>query len=162
MAAISPDLLHKAILEAFTGRDNAYAPYSKFRVGAALITPDGDIISGCNVENASYGAGICAERTAITKAVSAGHQKFAAVVVTSDVPTPSISPCGICRQVLREFLPLSARVFMVGATYPRASAAPPAFLADEHAHADEYAQHVKVMTLDALLPMSFGPEQLER
>ena len=85
---------------ALAARDKAYAPYSKFRVGAALLSVDGTIFTGCNVENASYGLCICAERTAICKAVSAGHQKFTAIAVAA---APLASPCGACRQFLVEF-----------------------------------------------------------
>ena len=85
---------------ALAARDTAYAPYSKFRVGAALLSVDGTIFTGCNVENASYGLCICAERTAICKAVSAGHQKFTAIAVAA---APLASPCGACRQFLVEF-----------------------------------------------------------
>jgi cytidine deaminase len=87
---------------AFNVRKKAYAPYSKFQVGASLLGKSGHIYSGCNVENASYGASICAERTAVVKAVSEGETEFEALVVASDAKEPA-SPCGICRQFLAEF-----------------------------------------------------------
>jgi cytidine deaminase len=82
-------------------RENAYAPYSKFKVGAAILA-DGQIFKGCNVENASYPVGICAERAALASAVAAGCQTIQAVVITAAKP---ITPCGMCRQALAEFNP---------------------------------------------------------
>ncbi|XP_045162924.2 cytidine deaminase-like [Mercenaria mercenaria] len=94
------DDLVKASHEA---KKNSYSCYSKFRVGAALLCQDGTVIKGCNVENASYGLTICAERTALVKAVSEGHRKFKAIAIASDLSNSIITPCGACRQFLVEF-----------------------------------------------------------
>ena len=93
------EMLIKEDLEA---RKRAYTPYSKFNVGAAVLTEEGKIYSGCNIENASYGATNCAERTAIFKAVSEGSRKITAVAVVGDLNSFTY-PCGICRQVIVEF-----------------------------------------------------------
>lgn len=85
---------------ALKARERAYAPYSKFHVGAALLTESGDIFSGCNVENASFGITICAERVTISSAVAAGHHRFKAIAVCAH---PLASPCGSCRQFIVEF-----------------------------------------------------------
>ena len=82
----------------------AYAPYSDFRVGAALLADDGSIIVGCNVENSSFPSGNCAERGALAAAVVAGHRHFAQLVIVTDADEPT-SPCGMCRQALVEFAP---------------------------------------------------------
>ncbi|CAN5726211.1 cytidine deaminase [soil metagenome] len=112
----------------------AYAPYSQFRVGAALESESGEVYVGCNVENASYGLTICAERAAVCAAVAAGAQRFRRAVVVSDADPPA-APCGACRQVLSEF----GRDFRVDAVGPRGTA---------------------TWTMAELLPAAFGREQL--
>ena len=109
----------------------AYAPYSHFQVGAAVLAESGKIYGGANVENASYGATICAERNAIAAAVNAGERKLKAIAVTA-------TPCGMCRQVMREFCDPKAFKVIVAKT----------------------ADDCKVFTLEELLPESFGPEHL--
>ncbi len=93
----------KELIEAATAvRENAYAPFSSFKVGSALETDDGEMIAGCNVESASYGLTVCAERVAIWKAISVGKRKVKRIVVVADTEelTP---PCGVCRQIIWEF-----------------------------------------------------------
>jgi cytidine deaminase len=90
--------------QARRAREHAYAPYSRFTVGAAVLTATGEIFSGCNIENASLGATICAERVAIFRAVAAGCRALTALAVIADTPEP-VAPCGLCRQVLAEFTP---------------------------------------------------------
>lgn len=109
----------------------AYAPYSRFQVGAAVLAESGKIYGGANVENASYGATVCAERSAIFAAVNAGERKLKAIAVTA-------TPCGMCRQVMREFCDPEAFKVIVAKT------------------ADDY----RVFTLEELLPESFGPGHL--
>jgi cytidine deaminase len=99
MITVDPKQL---IDEAIAASKQAHVPYSHFHVGAALLTTDGKIYRGCNIENASYGLTNCAERTAIFKAVSEGDKQFSAIAVVGDTDGP-ISPCGACRQVLAEF-----------------------------------------------------------
>lgn len=97
---------------AIDARENAYVPYSKFKVGAAVVTEDDSIYTGCNIENASYGATNCAERTAIFKAVSEGHKKIKAIAIVGDMSTHTY-PCGICRQVIVEFATKDIDIILV-------------------------------------------------
>lgn len=130
----------KIIQEAKEARELAYAPYSGFKVGAALLTAEGQIITGCNIENAAYSPGNCAERTAVFKAVSSGVKDFKAIAIVAGKERIDdyTSPCGMCRQVLREFVnPCDFYVIMAKSE-------------------DDY----RIMTLDELFPMSFGPDNL--
>jgi cytidine deaminase len=116
---------------------NAFSPFSKFKVGAAILTEDGTIFSGCNIENSSYGLTICAERVAIFNAVSSGASKFTAIAVVSDDPdfTP---PCGACRQVLLELAGNIDFVMM------------------------DSKNRYKIMKLTSLLPFAFTEKNLKR
>lgn len=101
----------RALIEAARkARERAYVPYSRFPVGAAIVTADGELYSGCNIENSSFGLTNCAERTAIFKAVSEGHLRVSTIAVIADTDGP-VSPCGSCRQVMSEFGP-DARVIL--------------------------------------------------
>ena len=91
------------VKEAVKARENAYAPYSKFKVGAAVLGTDGNIYTGCNIENVSYGLTMCAERTAIYKMVSSGCTKFTAIAISAGEKPTDSAPCGACRQVMGEF-----------------------------------------------------------
>lgn len=122
------------VTAARAAQQRAYAPYSKFRVGAALESEDGTIYTGCNIENASYGLTICAERSALAAAVSSGARRFRRVVVVTDVDPPA-APCGACRQVLAEF-GSALEVTAVGSRAERR------------------------WSIAELLPSAFGPEQL--
>jgi cytidine deaminase len=123
------------IARARKARQLAYAPYSRYSVGAALLAESGTIYDGVNVENAVYSAGICAERTAVFKAVSEGERAFVAIAIATE---DGGSPCGICRQVLSEF-GLEMLVLIV----------------------DGQGNVVLETTVDALLPEAFGPANLE-
>lgn len=125
------ELINKA-LEA---KEKAYVPYSSYHVGAALITEDNEVYTGCNIEIASYSPTLCAERTAIFKAVSEGHLKVKTIAIVGD--SSFTYPCGVCRQVIREF-GKDAKIIIAN-------------------NEDEYKEY----TLDELLPHSFGPEDLK-
>jgi cytidine deaminase len=133
---ISDDMRRKLIEVAQAARQRAYCPYSHYAVGAALLSADGLIFTGCNVENASFGGTICAERTALVKAVSEGVQQFSAITVVTD---NGGAPCGICRQVLYEFGP-EMLVIM----------------------AETGGRIVHECPLNELLPFGFGPQQLDQ
>ena len=124
----------RAAATAAAGR--AYAPYSRLRVGAAGQTADGRVVTGCNVENASYGLTMCAERSAIFQAVAKGHRQFKAIVVVTPTAQPT-PPCGACRQVINEFSP-EAEVFSFGR--------------------DNTAERFQ---MSELLPRAFGPRNLD-
>jgi cytidine deaminase len=101
----SEQLTHEQLVNlALQAREKAYTPYSQFNVGAAVLTRSGKVFLGCNIENASFPAGICAERVAISGAYAAGERDIVAIAVVGDTPHP-ITPCGICRQVILELAP---------------------------------------------------------
>ncbi len=106
------EIFEKALSSALEVRKNAYAPYSNFAVGAAIVTTDGTIFTGVNVENSSFGATNCAERTALFSAITAGYRDFEAIVIASNLNGKAVFPCGICRQVLADFNP-EMRVILV-------------------------------------------------
>jgi cytidine deaminase len=130
-------ILNALVDAARSARERAYAPYSKFAVGAAVLDDAGRIHAGCNVENAAYPQGICAEATALVHMVMAGGRRVRAVAVVGDAPAP-VTPCGGCRQKLREF----------------AADEVPVLIADLHSVRARY-------TLGELLPASFGPAHLK-
>ncbi len=123
---------------AIDARKNAYVPYSNFKVGAAVLTVDDTIYTGCNIENASYGATNCAERTAIFKAVSEGHKKIKAIAIVGDMTTNTY-PCGICRQVIVEFATNDIDIILVK-------------------NEDDYI----IKTMEEILPGAFTKEDLLR
>lgn len=133
--------IEKLIKTAEEMRNLSYVPYSGFSVGAALLCEDGTVFRGCNIENAAYGPSVCAERTAFFKAVSEGKRKFTAIAVTGGRKGEKCTktmPCGVCRQVMREFCdPKEFRIIV-------------------SASADDY----DIYTLEELLPAGFGPENL--
>lgn len=132
------------IENAIEARKMAYTPYSKYKVGAALLSSDNKIIKGCNIENAAYGPTNCAERTAFFKAVSEGVKEFSAIAIVggleneTDLFSGYAFPCGVCRQVMREFCDSEFEIVVARST-------------------NDY----KVYTLGELLPESFGPDNLK-
>src|SRR5881227_3711596 len=112
------DAKRSLITAAAAARKRAVAPYSKFKVGAALLTEAGEVITGANVESASYGLTCCAERVALFKALTEGHNRFVAVAVVARAPGAPM-PCGACRQLLAEYAP-NARVWVADSAKPRA------------------------------------------
>ena len=132
------------VKEALQMRKKAYTPYSHFQVGAALLTKEGRIYTGCNIENAAYTPSNCAERTAFFKAVSDGEREFTAIAIAGGdenaAELPVCPPCGVCRQVMMEFC--DPETFQI-------------VLAQSET---EY----QVYTLKELLPLGFGPEDLEK
>jgi cytidine deaminase len=134
---VAPDI-KKAYLLAKKARSLAHAPYSEFKVGATLLTKDGQAFTGCNVENASYGGAVCAERVAILKAVSSGEHGFSGIVVVTDAPEPAF-PCALCLQIMAEFFDPETCIWVADLKAVRS------------VHAFEY-----------LLPKPFGPRQLSQ
>lgn len=134
----------KLIKKALEAREHSYAPYSDYAVGAALLCDDGSIVTGSNIENASYGATICAERCAVFSAVASGKRDFTAIAIAGGSRdcqelTDYAYPCGMCRQVLREFTNPSEFTVIVAISE------------------NDYRQY----TLEELLPESFGPDHLK-
>ena len=135
--AVEAALMAQLAERARAAREAAYAPYSRFKVGAALLDEQGRIHAGCNVENAAYPQGLCAEAVALGQLVLAGGTRVLAVVVAGEAPQP-LTPCGGCRQKLREFADDACPIWVADLSGLRAT-----------------------HTLGALLPHSFGPEHLK-
>ncbi|KAJ3585506.1 hypothetical protein NHX12_014225 [Muraenolepis orangiensis] len=131
-----PSQVRELVARCLEARGMAYCPYSHFPVGAAVLTAGGAIVTGCNVENASYGLTVCAERTAVQRAVVEGHRAFTAIAVTCDIKDRFVGPCGACRQVLIEFGPH----WVVYLTKPDGS--------------------YRETSLEELLPLPFSPHHL--
>lgn len=138
MASITNEMLIQKALDA---RLKAYTPYSHFKVGAALLTDDGTVFTGCNIENAGYTPTNCAERTAFFKAVSEGYRKFQKIAIVGGMENGTLdftAPCGVCRQVMREFCSDDFEIIL-GIT----------------------PEQYKTYTLKEMLPCGFGPDNLK-
>lgn len=129
--------IQELIEEAKKGRDLAYTPYSKFKVGAALLTKDGKVYRGCNIENAAYSMCNCAERTALFSAYAGGNRDFQMLAVIADTDRP-VTPCGACRQVISELCPRDMTVIL-----------------------SNLKGDVQQLTVEELLPGAFSKEDLE-
>lgn len=131
--------MNNLINAATKARDNSYSPYSEFKVGAAILMKDGIIVTGTNVENASYGGTICAERSAIVSAISQGYTvgDFKEIVIVADTKEPTV-PCAMCLQVMKEFFSENTRIIMTN-----------------------LHDNTLIVTLEEMLPYSFGREDLE-
>ena len=138
MAGIDAAMTERLLAAAHEAAHSAYAPYSNFPVGAAALVADGSVVVGCNVENASYGLTVCAERAAVFAAVAAGHREVLAVAVCAP-RLRGVTPCGACRQVLNEFKPAAEDLLLVL----------------------EGETGAEVVPLGDLLPRSFGPRDLD-
>ena len=137
---------YKELIEmALEAREMSYSPYSNFKVGAALLTKNGKVYKGCNIENAAYSPGNCAERTAIFKAVSEGEKDFAAIAIVGGLADSNeltiCPPCGVCRQVINEFVDCEEFDIILGTNKP---------------------EDMKVYKLKELLPLGFGPGDLAK
>ena len=138
---LSDELMTVLIEKALFMRERSYSPYSGFSVGAALLTAEGHIYGGCNIENAAYPVTVCAERVAMSKAVSEGEYKFRAIAIAGGkekVPELYSYPCGSCRQFMREFCDSGTFVVITAKSL----------------------EDFRIYTLEELLPNSFGPESL--
>jgi cytidine deaminase len=138
-SGLPDDLANRLVEAARLAAANAYVPYSGFPVGASVLTGSGEIVTGVNIENASYGLTMCGERVAIQTAAAMGHREIRAVAVSAPKASGT-TPCGACRQVMNEFKPLKGEMFVIL----------------------DYFDSITTISLSDLLPRSFGPRDLER
>lgn len=138
-AALDDATIERLIDAARAAASHAYVPYSRFPVGAAVLTASGEIVSGVNIENASSGLTVCGESVAVFTAAAQGHRELVAVAVSAP-RAPGTTPCGACRQVISEFRPRKGELVVLL----------------------DHRDHVERVALSTLLPRSFGPEDLER